>query len=93
MPKRKKRKVKSLSTQDSINKARDELLEANNLHTQSSTAMTKEKVRTARTRLQTAYDIATAEEHSAAWKAMNEITGRKDKPTVTVQGGTADKRN
>jgi hypothetical protein len=109
LPKRKKRKFKSLSTQISINKAREELLNANNLHTQSPSETTQEKVRTARTRLQTAYDIATAEElqeqinnltslhttqqHSAAWKAVNEITGRKEKPTVTVQGGTAEKRN
>ena len=109
LPKRKKRKAKSLSAQESINKAREELLEANSRHAQNPTARTKETAKRARTKLQTAYDIATAEElqeqinhlsslhishqHSAAWKAVNEITGRKDKPTVTVQGGSAEKRN
>ena len=108
LPKKRKRKEKSLSALDSIEKARRELENANNLHTQSPTALTKEKVEETRKKLQDAYDIATAEhlqeqinnltslhsshQHSAAWKTINAITGRKDKPTVTVQGGSAEKR-
>jgi exonuclease III len=109
LPKKKKRKAKSLSTEEAITKAREELLEANNQHSQNPTKTTEAKVKSVRMKLQTAYDTATAEElqeqinhlsslhttqqHSAAWKAVNEITGRKDKPTVTVQGGSAEKRN
>ena len=109
LPKRVKRKVKSLSSLEAINKAREELQAANNRNTDSPSASTKEAVKKARDKLQAAYDTATAEElqeqinnltalhtshkHAAVWKSVNEITGRKDKPTVTVQGGSAEKRN
>ena len=109
LPKRVKRKMKSLSALESINKARDDLKTANIHHNNTPSESTKRSVKKARDKLQTAYDTATAEhlqeqinnlsalhsshKHSAAWKAVNEITGRKDKPSVTVQGGSAAKRN
>ena len=109
LPKRPKRKVKSLSELDSISTARKDLLEAIAKYKQSCSEMTKKVVQKKRDKLQAAYDEATAEElqskindistlhithqHSAAWKTVNEITGRKDKPNVTVEGGSAEKRN
>ena len=96
------------STQDKINKARDKLHLANTAYTNQPTAEAKVSVQKARETLQTAYDIATAEElqekinkvsvlhtthqHSTAWKKIDKITGRKDKPMLTVPGGTAQKR-
>ena len=66
------------------------------------------KLKQARTNLQDAYDNATVDfiqgkidqishlhvskQHSAAWKAINEITGRKDRPSITTKGGSTKKR-
>ena len=108
LPKKQKSKPKQLSTHNAVIKARSELKTASNNLENSASDTNKDRVKKAKNNLQIAYDTATAEyiqgqinnisnkhysqKHSAAWKTINEITGRKDKPTVIVKGGTAEKR-
>ena len=97
---------RSLSALESITQAREEFHMQNNNFLLSPTEIAKAKVDKARNNLQTAYDTATSElpqenidnisslhaskQHSAAWKTINEITGRKDKPSTFVKGGSAE---
>jgi exonuclease III len=108
LPQKTKTGFKGISSHDSVKTAHSELANANQKYENSPLNRNRDIVRKARKNLQDAYDNATADfiqgkinnithlhtsqQHSAAWRTINEITGRKDNPTATIKGGSQEKR-
>ena len=99
---------RSLSALESITKERELFHVKKNNFLLSPTEIAKAKVDKARNNLQTAYGTVTAEilqeninnisslhackQRFSAWKTINELTARKDKPSTVVNGGSTEKR-
>jgi|TARA_B110001454_G_scaffold215734_1_gene237708 exonuclease III len=108
LPKKPKKKVTPLSSHHLVKEAREQLVHAQREYVSNHIIPIKRKVRKAQQFLDRAYATAEAEfvhsqvksisklhkekKHSAAWKVVNEISGRKSKPSITIKGGSATNR-
>ena len=103
LPKQPKTESKPLNSLDSVKEARLALQAANEQYKEAPTTDLRRKIEAARRKLADAYDSATADyiqgkidsiaqlhtacQHSAAWKVVNDLTGRKQSPSVTIKRG------
>ena len=108
LPKKPKKKNTPINSHHLVKEARKELLDAQREYTDNHTIPTKRKVRKAQQFLDRAYATAQAEfiqgqnkaigklhkekKHAAAWKTINQLTGRKSKSSITIKGGSSPKR-
>ena len=108
MPKKTKRKRKQLSENDLVIAARNEYDKAKAKHLSRATRRTSKRLAEAQKHLDEAYLTAEASfiqgkidsishlhlsnQHSAAWKTINELSGRKDHPSIQLKGGSPEKR-
>ena len=108
LPKRNKKKETPLNSHHLVKRARQELFQAQREYETNHIIPIKRKVRRAQQFLDRAYATAEAEyiqgqiksisklhkekKHTAAWKTINSITGRKSKPSITIKGGSTPKR-
>ena len=108
LPKKPKRGTKPLNSLESVKEARLALQAANEQYKEAPTTDLHRNVEASRRKLADAYDSATADyiqgkmdsiahlhtacQHSAAWKVVSELTGRKQSPSITIKGGSDVKR-
>ena len=108
LPKKKKQKEKPLSNHALINVARKAVREVAAKHELNPTRSSLRKLTKAQAQLDEAYVNAEAEriekkldqignlsssnQHTAAWPTINDLAGRKSKPSIRVKGESAEKR-
>ena len=108
LPKKKKQKEKPLSNHALINVARKAVREAAAKHELNPTRFSLRKLTKAQAQLDEAYVNAEAErlekkldqignlsssnQHTAAWPIINYLAGRKSKPSIRINGESAEKR-
>ncbi|KAI8498644.1 hypothetical protein Bbelb_238460 [Branchiostoma belcheri] len=108
LPKRKKGKTTPIISHKLVSSARKKVKEAASRHEKRPTRLTLKNVNKAQKQLDEAYVTAQAEfiqgkvdklsllhstrQYEAAWKTINEISGRKAKPTSKIKGGSQEKR-
>ena len=108
LPKKDKVKSPHLSSHNLVSNARKNIYAVKKLYTDNPTKVNFKKVTKAQTQLDEAYAIAEAEfiqgkiddithlhvakQHAAAWKTINELTGRKSKPSIKLKGGSQENR-
>ena len=108
LPKKKKQKEKPLSNHALINVARKAVREAAAKHELNPTRSSLRKLTKAQAQLDEAYVNAEAEriekkldqignlsssnQHTAAWPTINDLAGRKSKPSIRIKGESAEKR-
>lgn len=105
LPKKQKTKKKNLFENDLLSDARKALIEAKNKHQTRPTRSTSKNLTNAQKRLDDSYlnaeamfiqgkidsisNLHISHQHSAAWKTINELTGRKDHPSIQLKGGSS----
>jgi len=108
LPKKQKAKKKNLFENTLVSEARKALVEAKLKHQRRPTRRTSKNLSDAQKVLDDAYLTAEAmfiqgkinfisnfhvsNQHSAAWKVINELAGRKDHPSIQLKGGSPEKR-
>ena len=108
LPKKAKKKETPISSHHLVKEARQELLNVQHEYTINHTIPVKRKLRKANQFLDRAYATADAEfiqgqikaigrlhrekKHTAAWKTINHLSGRKSKPSITIKGGSSASR-
>ena len=108
LPKKPKRKQTPINSHHLVLEARKALLAAQREYSDNHIIPIKRKVRKAQQFLDRAYATAEAEfiqgqtkaigklhnekKHAAAWKTINQLTGRKSKSSITIKGGSSPKR-
>ena len=108
LPKKTKSKPMQFSTHQLVALARDKLEDFSRQYDQNPTSELKGKITQSKKELEAAYTSALTEyiegkitslkslhinkQHSAAWEVVNEITGRKDKPSPIIKGGSQSAR-
>ena len=108
LPKKQKTKKKNLFENNLVSDARKALVEAKLKHQLRPTRRTSKNLSDAQKVLDDAYltaeamfiqgkinsisDLHVSNQHSAAWKVINEITGRKDHPSIQLKGGSPEQR-
>ena len=108
LPMKSKKKVTPINCHHLVKEARKELLQAQREYESNHIIPVKRKVRKAQQFLDRAYVTAEAEfiqgqtrsiaklhkekKHTAAWKTVNQLSGRKAKPSITIKGGSSNKR-
>ena len=108
LPKKTKVKKKQIFQDDLVTIARQNLLEAKTKHQARVTRKTTKNLANAQKALDEAYlnaeslyiqgkidsisNLHTSNQHSLAWKVINELTGRKENPSIQLKGGSPEKR-
>lgn len=108
LPKKQKAKKKHLFENDLLSEARKALVDAKLKHQRRPTRRTSKYLSNAQKRLDDAYlnaeamfiqgkinsisNLHVSHQHSAAWKVINELSGRKDHPSIQLKGGSPEKR-
>ena len=108
LPKKQKVKKKHLFENVTVSEARKALVEAKLKHNRRPTRKTSKDLSVAQKTLDDAYltaetmliqgkinsisNLHISHNHSAAWKIINELTGRKDHPSIQLKGGSPEKR-
>ena len=108
LPKKQKTKKKNLFENNLVSDARKALVEAKLKHQLRPTRRTSKNLSDAQKVLDDAYltaeamfiqgkinsisDLHVSNQHSAAWKVINELTGRKDHPSIQLKGGSPEQR-
>ena len=108
LPKKPKKKLTPLNSHPLVKEARNELILAQREYASNHIIPVKRKVRKAQQFLDRDYATAESgfiqgqiksisklhkeKKHSAAWKVVNEISGRKSKPSITIKGGSTSNR-
>ena len=108
LPKKEKVKGNDLSAKDLVKNARKELIKVKSQYLNKLTRNALKNITQAQNKLDEAYATAeadyiqgkinkiaclhTAKQHAASWKVINELAGRKEKPSIRIKGGSAAKR-
>ena len=108
LPKQKKTKLSPISSHSIVNKARENVQAAVRKYQNDQSEFSRKAITKAQRELDEAYLTAETEfiqgkisqleresitkQHASAWKTINEITGRKSKPSITIKGGSQEKR-
>ena len=108
LPRKPKRKAVNLSTHQEVILARDKIETLSKQLQQNPSQQLRSQVTQSKRDLEAAYTLAQAEyiegkiadlkllhinkQHAAAWSVINEITGRKDKPSPIIKGGSQKAR-
>ena len=108
LPQKPKRKSTPMNAHQLVKDARKLVQQITSEKDKSTNKEHADKLRTALSNLDSAYASAQAEyiqgkiseishlhitkKHAAAWSAINELTGRKSRPSITIKGGSSSKR-
>ena len=108
LPKRQKHKHTPINSADIVVTAREKLKRVSSEYHTMPTRSRKKSLESAKKALDNAYldaeadyikgkiadisDLHINQKHSAAWKTINDITGRKTKPVVVTKGGSKQAR-
>jgi len=108
LPKKQKVKKKHLFENELLLEARKTLVEAKLKHQRRPTRTTSKSLSNAQKSLDDAYlnaeamfiqgkinsisNLHVSNQHTAAWKIINELSGRKDHPSIQLKGGSPEKR-
>jgi hypothetical protein len=108
LPKKQKVKKQVLHEDDFVSHARKNLKSAKLKHQTRATRNSAKKLADAQKALDEAYltaeslfiqgkidsirNLHISKQHSASWKIINEISGRKDHPSIQLKGGSSEKR-
>ena len=108
LPKKKKTKLSPISSHSIVNKARENVQVAVRKYQNNQSEFSRKAITKAQRELDKAYLTAETEfiqgkisqlerksitkQHASAWKTINEITGRNSKPSITIKGGSQEKR-
>lgn len=108
LPKRLKKKETPLRAKDQVKNARANLLKAQRVLEQKHTKHAQKNTTKAQNALDEAYAtldveyiqgkidsvarLHTAKQHAASWRVINDLAGRKEKPSIRIKGGSPSKR-
>ena len=108
LPKKSKSKRKPVHSDPTVTEARNHLKNLSSIYHAQPSRVNKKKLSSAKKALDMAYldaevayvngkidDISNlhiTRQHSAAWKTVNDLSGKGSKPTTTIKGGNKQKR-